>query len=404
MRIALTLIPALALAACGTDPATSATAAGTGTSDTQTGGTTQDNPTTGATSAGSTGDQPTGGSITGGMTESGTTSSTGDATTTTTDATTTGATTTGATTGTGDPDTGSTSPVGTETNPMETTTTDGTTTTAGSSSEGGEDSTTEAVESCPCPDLEVPLDDGIFVLAQNSSIWKFFPETNDLVQLGTPTCDLPPATFSMAVDRLGFAWIQFSGGELRKVAVGDLNMCTNPGYVPGQQGISNFGMAFVSNSDFDKCDRIFGAQYNGISEAPMTADFFSIDPMNQALMKLGKADFGSAEVTGTGDGRVFLFAPGALSKLVQVDRTNGKTLSSIPLPGVQAGGGWAFAFFAGDFYLFTDGQSDGKSEVTHVDYDDSDNNGKQDITVVVNNAPLKIVGAGVSTCAPTLPQ
>ena len=93
-----------------------------------------------------------------------------------------------------------------------------------------------------------------------------------------------------------------------------------------------------------------------------------------------------------------------MSKLVEVDRTNGKTLSAIPLPGVVAGGGWAFAFFAGDFYFFTDGQFDGASEVTHIDYDDSDNNGKQDLTVVVDNAPLKIVGAGVSTCAPTLPQ
>ena len=46
----------------------------------------------------------------------------------------------------------------------------------------------------------------------------------------------------------------------------------------------------------------------------------------------------------------------------------------------------------------------GKSEVTHIDYDDSDKNGKQDLTVVVNNASLKVVGAGVSTCAPTIPQ
>ena len=398
MRIALTLIPALVLVACGSEPNTSATTAGTGTAGdtTGTGATTQDGPTTGATSAGSTGDSPTGGSITGGMTEAGTSTTTGD-------------TTTGGTT---DPGTGSTSPVSTDTEPAtgtggttttEGTTTDGTTTTEGTTG-GSDDSTTEAIEACPCPDIEVPLDDGIFVLAQNSSIWKYFPETNDLIQLGTPQCDLPPATFSMAVDRLGFAWVQFSGGELRKVAVSDLAMCTDPGYAPNQQGINNFGMAFVSNSAFDKCDRIFGAQYNGISEGPMVADFFSIDPMNQALMKLGKADFGSAEVTGTGDGRAFLFAPGVLSKLVEVDKTSGKTLSSIPLPGVVAGGGWAFAFFAGDFYFFTDGQNDSKSEVTHIDYDDSDNNGLQDIKVVVNNAPLKIVGAGVSTCAPTLPQ
>jgi hypothetical protein len=76
----------------------------------------------------------------------------------------------------------------------------------------------------------------------------------------------------------------------------------------------------------------------------------------------------------------------------------------IPLPGVKLGGGWAFAFFAGDFYFFTDGQNDGKSEVTHIDYDDSDNNGKQDIKVSSTTPRSSIVGAGVSTCAPTIPQ
>ena len=42
--------------------------------------------------------------------------------------------------------------------------------------------------------------------------------------------------------------------------------------------------------------------------------------------------------------------------------------------------------------------------VTHVDFDDSDKNGKQDIKVVLEDVPLRIVGAGVSTCAPIVPQ
>ncbi len=306
---------------------------------------------------------------------------------------------TGDTTTTGS-DTGTTGESGSTTTGSTTTST-----TTGTSSEGGEDvSSGDVEEACPCPDIEVPLDDGIFVLASNAALWKFFPETNNLVQLGTPACDLPPSTFSMAVDRLGFAWLQYSSGALRKVAVSNLAQCVDPGYVPNQQGINNFGMAFVSNSAFDKCDRIFGDQYNGIAESPKTADFFSIDPVTQQVVKLGKSDFGTAEVTGTGDGRAFLFAPSTPSKLVEVDRNTGATISQIPLPGVTAGGGWAFAFFAGDFYFFTDGQNDSKSEVTHIDYDDSDANGKQDITVVLNNVPLKIVGAGVSTCAPTVPQ
>jgi hypothetical protein len=117
-------------------------------------------------------------------------------------------------------------------------------------------------------------------------------------------------TFSMAVDRLGFAWIQFSGGDLRKVSVGDLTQCDDPGYTQGQMGVNNFGMAFVSNSISDPCDRIYGNTWNGIppfSEGVNVGDFITIDPDSLLLSKLGKTNFNGAEVTGTGDGRAYVF-------------------------------------------------------------------------------------------------
>jgi hypothetical protein len=73
--------------------------------------------------------------------------------------------------------------------------------------------------------------------------------------------------------------------------------------------------------------------------------------------------------------------------------------------GIPLTNAFAFAFFAGDFYFFTESGGPGsKSKVTHLDYDDSDNNGIQDITMINPMAPIRIVGAGVSTCAPFLPQ
>ncbi len=395
MRLTPLLIPVL-IAACNTTPATTVTDTESATGGGSSSGTTQgSSPTTGVSATEGSTDAPTGGSE--GMTDSGTTIATSTSTSTS------------STTGT---ETGTTSPAQTDTGPQETSGTSGVETTDGTSgggssssgSSGGESSTGD-VEACACPDLEVALDDGIFVLSSNAQLWKYFPETNKLEQLGPIGCDLPPSTFSMAVDRLGFAWVQYLDGQLRKVDVTNVANCSNPGFVPGQQGVSNFGMAFVSNSAFDKCDQMFGDQYTGIPEGVDAADFFRVDPMTLQIVKLGKTSYGTAEVTGTGDGRVFLFAAkNPDTQLVEVDKADGSFISTVPLPGVKLGGGWAFAFFAGDFYFFTDGQNDGKSEVTHIDYDDSDNNGKQDITVVINNAPLKVVGAGVSTCAPTIPQ
>jgi hypothetical protein len=250
----------------------------------------------------------------------------------------------------------------------------------------------------------VPLDDGIFVLSKTAELWKYLPGDNKFELLGAIDCGVPPSTFSMGVDRQGYAWVQFSDLEIRKVDVTNVADCTDPGFVPMQDGIENFGMAFVSNSADDKCDQIYGNHYNGVAQGDKVSEFFSVDPLTLDLVQLGKSDYGLAEVTGTGDGRAFLFAGPDPAELVEVDKASGATLSVTPLPGVKTGGGFAFAFFAGDFYFFTDAMSDGKSEVTHIDYDDSDKNGKQDLTVVLQNAPLRVVGAGVSTCAPLIPQ
>ncbi|WP_177325993.1 hypothetical protein [Nannocystis exedens] len=305
--------------------------------------------------------------------------------------------------------TGTTDPIDTTTTTTDTTTTSTSTTTTSETGETTTDSTTGEPEPCACPDIEVPLDDGIFVLSDDAELWKYFPETNSFTMLGAIGCGMTN-TFSMAVDRLGYAWVQFNGtGELRKVDVTNVADCSDPGFVPGQNGVTNFGMAFVSNSDSDKCDRIYGNTYSGFggySEGPNAGDFITIDPNDLALSKLGKTNFDGAELTGTGDGRAFIFGGQFPSKLVEADKDTGAALDVLPLNGLEINNGaFAFAFFAGDFYFFTDSDNDlFNSEVTHLDYDDSDMNGVQDLTVLTENAPLLVVGAGVSTCAPVLPM
>jgi hypothetical protein len=330
----------------------------------------------------------------------------GEGSGTATDSGTTTGTTTSITTGTTD-GTGTTEPAQTDTGTSTSTT--GTTGDPGTGTSTGGDTTTGGVEACACPDIEVALDDGIFVLSDSAELWKYFPETNKFTMLGQIDCGLFDSTFSMAVDRLGFAWVQYFGGELRKVDVTNVANCSDPGYVAGQVGVDNFGMAFVSNSQFDACDRIYGNSYSGLggyTEGVNIGDFVGIDPDTLTMSKLGKTNFDGAEVTGTGDGRAFVFGGANPSKLVEMDKAKGVAVKTLPLGGLEINdGAFAFAFFAGDFYFFTDSNGDQfASEVTHMDYDDSDNNGKQDLTVLTEDAPLLIVGAGVSTCAPTIPQ
>ena len=395
---------ALALSACGDDGNTTLSASVTGSStDNASSSSTSVTPTTGT---GTTVDEPTVG--TNSMSASGTESTT-DPTATGT-STSTGPTdpTTGDTT-----DTGTTMPAQTDTGTSTTdgtstgTTADDTTGTTADTSTG--DDTTEGVEPCVCPDLEVPLDDGIFVLSDNSELYKYFPETKQFQELGTFNCGGMTNTFSMAVDRLGFAWVMFNTpqGEIWKLDVTNVDNCEDPGYNPGQMGINYFGMAFVSNSKFDSCDQLYGntfdGGFNGFTEGPNFGDFITLDP-NLQVQKLGDTTFNGAELTGTGDGRAFMFGGANPSKLVEVDKKTGAYLETTPLPGLELTNAFAFAFFAGDFYMFTETDNGIFSKVTHFDYDDSDNNGVQDLTTVVAQAPIRIVGAGVSTCAPFVPM
>ena len=381
--------PALLLA-CGSDPETtnsagqssdtSVTAASEATASSGTPTTTLD--PTATTGTGGSGSATDSGSSTGQPTTATTTTVDPDTTTTVDPDTTT------TTTGAPDTTTGSTGPI-------EDTT--------GSTGDTGN-------AACDCPDIEVPLDDGIFVLSGDAELWKYFPKGNNFELLGALDCPgLFPTTFSMAVDRSGFAWVQFTGGELRKIPVTDVSKCEDPGYQLNQQGVGNFGMAFVSNSANDACDQIYGNTYSGngpFAEGNKIGDFITIEPVNLQLSLLGKTNFDGAEVTGTGDGRAFIFGGSNPSKLVELDKSDASVVNLLPLGTLEINNGaFAFAFFAGDFYLFTDSNNDfTNSEVTLLDYDDSDNNGKQDLVLLTDKAPIQIVGAGVSTCAPTAPQ
>ncbi|MDC0716036.1 hypothetical protein [Nannocystis bainbridge] len=362
---------------------------------------TTNNPSTPATDT----DEPTVGTM--GQTESqGTSEGTTvtPPTSTTTDAT-TDTTTMGVDTTTTEP--------GTTTSTTDTTattdTTTSTSTTEGTSTTDDTTSTTgDLPDLCACPDIEVPLDDGIFVLSDDAELWKYYPESNTFTMLGSFSCGGMTNTFSMAVDRLGFAWVMLNNpaGDIWKIDVTDPGNCIDPGYNPNQQGIGYFGMAFVSNSQFDQCDRMYGNSFDGFggfSEGPNFGDFLSVDPDSLLIDIISPTDFNGAEMTGTGDGRVFSFG-GVPSKLVERDKDSGAVIDTFPLQNLPLTNAFAFAFFGGDFYFFTESANPLVSKVTHLDYDDSDMDGQQQLTTINMAAPIRIVGAGVSTCAPFAPM
>ncbi|MEZ4453790.1 MAG: hypothetical protein R3B09_30320 [Nannocystaceae bacterium] len=282
----------------------------------------------------------------------------------------------------------------------EATTTEDPTTDGTESASTTDDTTTEAAQECPCAVSDVHLDDGVFVLADTDVLWKYVPEIADFKKIGKVGCEGVKGPISMAVDRGGAAWILYESplGALRRIDVADPSKCEAPAYTPGQHGMLRFAMAFASEDIQHPCEELYGASHDGgpLTEFPGAGWLLQFHPDELLLDLVGALAFNGARLTGTGDGRLFLFGGVQSGKLVELDKVSAAPLETLPIDGLPLTGAAAFAFYAGDFYFFTESKGPGsKSKVTRYDYD-----GDHSLTEIGDVAPIRVVGAGVSTCVP----
>lgn len=230
----------------------------------------------------------------------------------------------------------------------------------------------------------------VYVIGQDNELYSFYPPTLEVKLIGVIDCPTSFATpFSMAVDRKGIAWIVFSDGKLYNVDV-KTAACSATAFAPSQSNFTTFGMGFVSDTPGSSAETLYVADYLGKGLA-------KIDTTTLKLSVVGPWDTlsGAAELTGTGDARVFGFFQASPIIIAEIDKNSGKILSQAPQPTVNIGSGWAFAFWGGDFWLFT--SPTGQSQIDQ--YRPSDGTTK----TVKTNLGTNIVGAGVSTCAPVEP-
>ena len=232
----------------------------------------------------------------------------------------------------------------------------------------------------------------VYVVGQANELYSFYPPDLAFKQVGVINCPTGGFSqpFSMAVARNGTAYVLFTDGNIFAVDT-KTAACQATGFVPNQAGLSTYGKAFVSNTSGSEDETLYVADYAGTGIA-------KIDTATMTLSFVGAYDTltGSAELTGTGDARLFGFFLSTPVKVAEIDKTNGHILSQAPQPTVNIGSAWAFAFWGGDFYLFTNPTS----TTSQVDrYRPSDGT----TVTLQQNVGLSIVGAGVSTCAPITP-
>jgi hypothetical protein len=237
----------------------------------------------------------------------------------------------------------------------------------------------------------------VYVLDSDAMLHKFDPPTLAFSPVGKLNCpagflDTP---FSMAVDRNANAWVVYTNGTLFKVDTKSA-ACTPTSFVPGQAGFVTFGMGFSTEGAGSTKDTLFVSQSDFLGG---TTGLATIDTTSLVLTPVGMYDqmTARAELTGTGDGRLFGAFEGAPYVVAEIDKSSAKILSQAPQSQIQAapgGSNFAFAFWGGSFWLFV-----GPGTSTDVfQYDP-----KAGSTVKHKTESFAIVGAGVSTCAPIEP-
>jgi hypothetical protein len=240
-----------------------------------------------------------------------------------------------------------------------------------------------------CPDAASTL---VYVITLNYTLMSFYPPTATFTTIGQIVCPSSSTPFSMAIDRAGIAYIVFQDGELFRVSTATAACVPTP-FVAGQHGFAHaFGMGFSHDAvGMGETLYVASGSDTGASGPPELA---TIDTKTFALEIVGPFNptIDNAELTGTGAGDLFgFYATSTGSGIAQIDKANAQVFAESPLPGVNQGSGWAFAFWGGDFYTFT--APSGGTVVTRFRPSDGS-------IVPVAQIGDTVVGAGVSTCAP----
>lgn len=242
----------------------------------------------------------------------------------------------------------------------------------------------------------------VYVLNAANVLYRFDPTVASpaaFTKIGPLGCSAGQGPNSMSVGRDGFAYVLYGadnglGGYkcagVYRVDITDASCKGQTSFQCGSAGFKKFGMGFTTDAPGGDADSL----YIGNSLAnPMLG---KVDLTSGQVTAVGTLP-GGAEFTGNSNAELWGFFPDQ-NAVIQVDKASGGTLASYPLSGLpQAtlGYAYAFAFWGGAFYVFyyAEGQ-DASSNVYKLD----PSNGS--FGKYISNVGFRIVGAGVSTCAP----
>lgn len=255
----------------------------------------------------------------------------------------------------------------------------------------------------------------IFVINETDlSLYRFHPPAREFVLVGTPDCGAGIQPFSMGVSRDALAYVLYVDQTTNGCdGIFEVDVLTGAcgartPFVCGDQGFSTFGMGYSTNASGGTDESLFVGTVN--DGAGQTASLARLDPSSGALDVVGSMQASGVEFTGNSLAQLWGFAAQDMPMhVIQVDKSTGDTLVDYSLEGIFGPGmsasatHWAWAFWGGDFYIFLRSAFDDETVVYRVFGETGSGPAGDFETYMESSGGLSIVGAGVSTCAPTVP-
>jgi hypothetical protein len=237
----------------------------------------------------------------------------------------------------------------------------------------------------------------IYTLAQDNTLSQFYPPNLSFNTVGRVNCrGVLGSPFSMAVDRYANIWSVFTDGKIYRINPANAG-CVSTTFAAFQHGFTTFGMGFSSNTPGSWDETLYVSNSDGSGLGKIDTTTMRLTTIGSGYSGLSGGTTGRAELTGTGDAKLYGAFEGSPFQVDEINKANANILSSAAQTGVttgSSGSNFAFASWSGDFFLFV---GDGSS--TNV-YQYVPGVG----TTMVAHTSLVIVGAGVSTCAPSSAQ
>jgi hypothetical protein len=242
----------------------------------------------------------------------------------------------------------------------------------------------------PAPDDDCEdTEDLIYVLSRDDGqLYTFDPEARAFTALGRVSCGTSQTPGSMSVDRTGTAYVRYADNSVYALDLATM-ACAPTGYSDRASGFDSFGMGYATDSNDTWRDQLYVANEDQLGV---------LDTGTWTIQNVGRMA-SQSELTGNSDGELWAFLPlEQPAEIVQLDLDSAAVLTTLRLPGFPDPGDidtFAFATWGGAFYVFVREYGMGSStDVYEVD-------GSGVMSKILVDVGFDVVGAGVSTCAPS---